>query len=88
MSGRNLANLFCNDYLEGNEFEDVTYTATSGSVTVTLNGPYDDNSPSNAVEANVVATNLVFNNSEVTPEPAPVAIDSLEITASIGWYPG
>ena len=85
VTGRNLGNLFCNDYLEGNEKEDASYTATSGSVTVTLDGPFTEGSPSNGVEANVVATNLLF---EVAPELAPVTVASLEITASIGWYPG
>lgn len=77
--GEHMSNLFCNDIIEGNERIDSLYSATSGTVLVTLDAPYEDNV---RVMATVVATDLVF-------ETDPIAtVESLTATAAIGWFPG
>ncbi len=77
--GEKMFNLFCNDTIEGNERIDSVYTATSGTVLVTLDAPYEDNV---GVIASVVASDLVF---ETDP---PATVKSLTATATIGWFPG
>lgn len=80
VTGENMANLFCNDVIEGDERTDGIFNATSGTVTVFLDEPYSDNS--GGVVTQVTATDLVFQ----TDPPTTVAW--LDITASIGWYAG
>lgn len=82
ITGENMSNLFCNDVIEGDEVTDVIYPATSGSVTITLDQPFD-NSGNERVVAQVTTSDLVFDT-----RPSETHIEWLDITAAIGWYPG
>ena len=79
--GRNLRNLYCNDFSEGNEEVTSRHDALSGMLRIELERPIatEFECCDESQEATIRATDLEF-----------PGLDPFDITftAQIGWYPG
>lgn len=85
--GEHITSEICNDTPVVEPVIELSYTPTAGSVTVTIT-PEGEPSAHGGFPASI---EVVFDNvelSEDTETHVPVIIESLSLTAGIGWLPG